>query len=98
MVKHIVMWKLLEHAEGNCKQENINIIKERLQGLKAKIPQIRYLEVGVNKNPDGYDAVLYTEFDSFDDLNIYQNHPDHKAVSVLVSKIRSDRVVCDYIA
>ena len=27
MVKHIVMWKLKEEAEGNNKQENISIIK-----------------------------------------------------------------------
>ena len=97
MVKHIVMWKLLDHAEGKSKEENIAYIKDRLEGLKDVIPQIRFIEVRANFNPNGFDAVLYSEFDSPEDLDIYTNHPAHKAVAEYVAKIRTDRVVGDYV-
>ena len=97
MVKHIVMWKLLDFAEGRSKSENIRYIKERLEALKQSIPEIKFLEVGESITPGGYDAVLYTEFATPEDLAIYQNHPQHLEVSAYVAKVRVDRVVGDYI-
>lgn len=97
MVKHIVMWKFLDAAEGKSKAENLIIIKEKLEGLTDFIPQIKYMEVGVNFTPGGYDAVLYSEFDSPEDLELYQNHPAHRAIADYIGKIRTDRVVGDYV-
>ena len=37
MIKHIVMWKLKENAEGKTKEENAEIIKNGLEGLKEKL-------------------------------------------------------------
>ena len=37
MIKHIVMWKLKDEAEGNSKDENAKIIKNSLEDLKGKI-------------------------------------------------------------
>lgn len=99
MIKHIVMWKIKDFAEGKSKIENIKFIKEKLEGLQSHIPEIKYIEVGMNINESdmGYDAVLYSEFSTLEDLNIYQNHPKHKEISAYVAKIRTDRAVGDYI-
>lgn len=98
MIKHIVMWKIKDFAEGKSREENIAYIKSRLENLADIIPQIKFLEVGKNINPAAdYDAVLYSEFDSPEDLEIYQNHPEHKKISEYVSKIRDARTVVDYI-
>jgi hypothetical protein len=48
MIKHIVMWKLEENAEGNTKLENAKIIKEKLEALVGIIPEIVELEVGID--------------------------------------------------
>lgn len=98
MIKHIVMWKLKEEAEGHKKIENCNIIKSGLEDLKSKIPQIISLEVGINTVEDlnAYDLVLYTEFKTQQDLDTYQNHPDHVAVARYIGKVRESRVVVDY--
>ena len=96
MVKHIVMWKLLDFAEGNSKSNNIKLIRTKLESLRDEIPEIYSLEVGTNFNTSGYDAVLYSLFNSPEDLEVYQNHPSHKKVSEFVKKIRTDRVVVDY--
>ena len=98
MLKHIVMWKFKDFAEGKSREENIEFIKSGLENLVNLIPQIKFLEVGKNINADAsYDAILYTEFESPEDLEIYQNHPEHKKISEYVSKVRNARVVGDYI-
>ena len=98
MIKHIVMWKLKDFAEGKTKQENANTIKTRLEALKTRIEQIRFLEVGVNLNrsEQAYDAVLISEFNSLEDLDIYKKHPEHLKISEFVGKVREARVVVDY--
>ncbi|MGE5629149.1 MAG: Dabb family protein [Solirubrobacterales bacterium] len=99
MIKHIVMWRLKDFAEGKDKRENAIIIKAGLEDLKNKINQIRHIEVGININESeqAYDIVLYSEFDNIEDLNLYQNHPDHIRISEFVRKVRAIRIVEDYV-
>jgi len=98
MIKHIVMWKLKEHAAGAGAQENARILKTLLLELKDSIPHIKEIEVGFNFNPSeaACDVVLYSVFESRDDLETYQKHPEHRKVVGFVNEIRSDRHVVDY--
>ncbi|MFV3013391.1 Dabb family protein [Clostridium botulinum] len=98
MIKHIVMWKLKEFAEGKSKLENANIIKINLEDLKHRIDEVKLIEVGVNINnsQQAYDVVLYSEFKNLEDLNLYQNHPDHVKVREFINKVKEDRIVTDY--
>lgn len=66
MIKHIVMWRLKEFAEGKSKLENANIIKINLEDLKHRIDEVKLIEVGVNINnsQQAYDVVLYSEFET----------------------------------
>ena len=98
MVKHIVMWKIKDSAEGRTKEENIKWIKQSLENLPKSIPEIKFLEVGRNINSDTcFDAVLYSEFENPEDLEIYQNHPEHKKIAEYIGKIKEDRICGDYI-
>jgi len=99
MVKHIVCWNLYEKAKGKTQQQNAMEIKEKLLGLKNKIPQIQTIEVGINSdkaNPDNYNVVLITEFKNFEDLEFYQKHPAHQEFVEFVTPLRSDKVAVDY--
>lgn len=99
MIKHIVFWNLAENAEGKTKAENALFIKKELEDLINDIPELKKIEVGINHPdaPEGnYDVALYCEFDSMDDLDIYQNHPEHKRVAGYIGKIRTARVAIDY--
>lgn len=99
MVKHIVMWKFKDYAEGLSKQDNILKVKSMLEALPKKIDFIREMRVEINVNPkDGmYDAMLISAFDSIDDVNRYRVHPDHKIISEYVALIRTNRASVDYI-
>lgn len=98
MIKHIVLWKLKNSAEGASKEENKIKMKTGLEALKSKIPQIRHLEVGINMVPSdaAYDVALYSEFFSEKDLDGYQKHPAHLKIADFIGKIRESRVVVDY--
>ncbi len=98
MIKHIVMWKLHEEAEGKSKKENAVIAKKRLEELNGKIDGLLHLEVGIDylKSDASCDLILCSELASKEALISYQNHPDHKAVAPLLSAICSERRVVDY--
>lgn len=98
MIKHIVMWKLKDSAEGKSKSENAKWIKENLEGLIGKIKEIKYMEVGVNINKSdmAFDAVLISQFETLDDLETYRNHPSHVKIAQYIKKVRDGRVVADF--
>jgi hypothetical protein len=98
VVKHIVMWRLKEAAEGCGKAENARRAKAALEGLVGKIPGILKLEVGINFCPEesAADIVLYSEFASRAELDAYQAHPDHQAVKPFIGSIRTERRIVDY--
>jgi hypothetical protein len=99
MIKHIVFFGLADQAEGKMKQENAEIIKRELENLVNFIPEIKKIEVGINapNAPESnYDIALYSEFESFETLDIYQEHPEHKRVAAFIGKVRVSRAAVDY--
>jgi hypothetical protein len=98
MVKHIVMWKLKETAEGAAKKENALKMKTELEGLKAKIKEIKFLEVGLSLSDTGdfYDIVLITEFKDSKDMAVYQKNADHVKVAGFIGKVSAERKLVDY--
>lgn len=98
MVKHIVLWKLKGTAHGKTKAENVLLIKEKLEALNGKIPGLIKLEVGIDflHSPDSADIALYSEFESKEALQIYQEHPLHKEVMPFVATAREMRISADY--
>lgn len=98
MIRHIVMWKFKDFAEGKAKEENILSVKSRLEALPQELEIIRSLEVHLNENkgPKNYDAVLITEFDNYGDLETYRTYPPHAAISSFVAKVSEERACVDY--
>jgi hypothetical protein len=98
MIKHVVMWKLKDYAEEADKTRNAKRIKIELEALKNTIPQIFHLEVGINvlESDAACDVVLFSVFKNEKDLELYQNHPDHRAVAEFVAKVKESRFVVDY--
>ena len=98
MIKHIVMWKLKDQAEGNDKQANALLMKEKLDAIVNLVPGMLKLEVGIDMDLDAasFDVVLYSEFEDKDALAAYQVHPEHKAVFPFISAVRESRFAVDY--
>ncbi len=98
MIKHIVVWRLHDSANGSNKAENAAQIKRKLEGLKGIIPGLIAIEVGVDFSgtADSADLVLYSEFESREALGAYQAHPMHKEVMPFITAARCERRVVDY--
>jgi hypothetical protein len=92
------MWKLKDFAEGAGKKENTLKIKSSLEGLKSKIQEIKFLEVGVSISdaPDFYDMVLISEFKDMRDMESYRKHPEHVKAAEFIGKVQLERKVVDY--
>lgn len=99
MIRHIVLWKFKQEADGKTKRENLQLVKEIIEGLPSKIPEIRQLEVGMNITADSaaYDLALISTFDDESALARYQAHPEHKKLVEALRKVRESRVVADFV-
>ncbi|MCU0610396.1 MAG: Dabb family protein [Candidatus Eisenbacteria bacterium] len=98
MIRHIVMWTLKESADGKPKAQNAVRMRDALEGMRPRIPEILRLEVGLNavQGPEAFDVVLVADFATRDDLERYQAHPAHEQVKVFVRTVRETRAVVDY--
>lgn len=98
MVRHIVLWTLKDFGDGRPKADNLPRMKAWLERMESSIPVIRSLEVGVNFKgiPGAFDICLMTTFDSREDLQTYQDHPEHVRVKKLLAKVRLEKRSIDY--
>lgn len=94
MIVHIVMFKFNEEQ----KQENILIVKEKLEQLVSKIPTLKSIEVGIdfNQSERAFDLSLYSTFENKDDLKAYAIHPEHLNVVKLIKSVTNEAKVVDY--
>jgi hypothetical protein len=98
MIKHIVMWKLKDFAEGQDKAANAKKMKEMLDACANLVPGTLKFEVA-QAQPGleaTYDVVLYSEFADKAALDAYADHPDHVAVKPFIGAVREARQCMDY--
>jgi CRISPR/Cas system CSM-associated protein Csm5 (group 7 of RAMP superfamily) len=91
MVRHIVMWKLLEEN----RDENGREMKKQLEALVGVVPGLRRAEVTFGFGAGAFDICLYSELDDENALQVYQGHPEHLKVKKLVHAVTCERVYCD---
>ena len=73
MVRHIVMFKLKDNSP-----QSLEKAKEVLLSMKGNVSLLRGIEVGIDflRSERSYDVVLITDFDTREDLALYQNQWD----------------------
>ena len=95
MIKHLVF---LNVKKNLAKDEIAKEIKTRVEDLRHVIDVIVHIEVGSNYKdaPAGYDAAIYSEFNTKEDLQYYQDHPEHVKVRDFILEVTETRVFVDY--
>ncbi len=91
MIKHIVIWPMKDEVTFEQKTE----MKNRLEALKGVVAELADIEVGIDVGNGTMS--LYSEFNSNEDLVVYQAHPAHQKVVAFVKPLVAGRAVCDYI-
>ena len=94
MIVHIVMF---EFKEEN-KTENLAKTKEMLEGLVAKIPTLKSMEVGLDfvQSERSFDLVLTSTFEDEEGLSTYATHPAHLEVVGFIKEVTQAAKVVDY--
>lgn len=102
MIRHVVMWKLKDKAEGASKEKNAEKMKLILEGLKVKIDEIKNVEVGINITNDddepgsNFDVVLISDFETELDYTMYTRNAHHKKASEFINSVIEKRHFVDY--
>jgi quinol monooxygenase YgiN len=98
MIKHIVFWKLKEHAEGADKATNAIKVKQLLDACANLVPGMLTFEAALAQPglEATYDVVLYSEFADKAALDAYQEHPEHVKIKPFIGAVREGRQCMDY--
>ncbi len=98
MVKHIVLWRLKDNAHGNDPVTNADLIKQKLEGLRGRIPGLIAIEVGIDfsNTESSANLMLYSEFVDREALSSYQAHPEHQALLPFIGEATRERRLVDY--
>ena len=98
MLKHIVMWKFKEHAEGADKATNLRKAKALLDACAKLSPGTLRFEVATAQPglEATYDLILYSEFADAAALAAYAEHPQHVALKPFLGAVREERQCMDY--
>lgn len=97
MVNHIVLFKLKDYPAEE-KEALRNELKLLLEGLKEKIEEVVYLEVGLNYELKGksHDIALISHFNTIEDLDKYRVHPEHMKVVARFHEVAETRAAVDF--
>jgi hypothetical protein len=97
MIRHIVTWKLTAKDE-NGKSAAFDALVEAFRPLPALIPELRNLQLGrdLGETASNWDVALVADFESTADLEVYQVHPQHENVKLVVRSLTGDRSAIDF--
>jgi len=98
MVKHIILWQLKDEFSDSEKQDIKAGIKEGLEALMGKIPQMTEIKVETEGlSSSNADLMLYSVFENEDALKNYAVHPAHMEVAdTKVRPYTKTRLCLDY--
>lgn len=99
MIRHIVMFKFLPEADGYTARENAERTAKMLRELQGVVPTLKASEVHLNAeyaDSTNCDLVLISDFETFEDLQAYIVHPNHKAVGAFMRPLRESRTCVDF--
>jgi len=98
MIRHIVLFKLLDFPTPEEKRNAAETLKTELLKLKTRIPAIIDFEVGINFCPDAaaWDVAINSTFRSKEDLEIYRVHPDHQSFIAFNKNFSEKKAIIDY--
>jgi hypothetical protein len=95
VIRHIFLWSVKEGENGDA-------VLARLAEVEHRVPGLRGFTIGEhegespNASAGTWQYALTCDFDSFEELDRYQNHPEHQKIVDEVGGSYLDWVVLDY--
>jgi Stress responsive A/B Barrel Domain len=95
MIRHIFLWSIKDGHDGDS-------VLARLAELEHRVPGLRAFTIGEhegespNASAGTWQYALTCDFETFDDLDRYQRHPEHQRIIGEVEDAYRDWAVVDY--
>lgn len=99
MITHVVYWTMKPEAEGRSGRENAQIMKEKIENLRGKVPSLLEVTIGINFLPtttEEVELILISKHHDANGLKDYAEHPLHLEVVEFVKKIITSRKSIDF--
>ncbi len=97
MVHHIVLWNFKPELSEEQRKEAGESIKKNLINVKEQVKGVVALDVVINKlESSNKDIALISVFETVEDLNAYQLHPEHVKAAGFIRTVTCDRACFDY--
>ena len=93
MVKRIVLWKI---KDSQNKQENLDLLRDGLLSLSAKIGDIVSVEVGFNFSSADFDLIFVVAFAEPHQLKHFQTNPEYLKIFQHAQSMSTNMIFCDY--
>jgi hypothetical protein len=97
MIRHIVTWKL-KAEDAVAKAAAFDRLAEGFGALQQLIPEIKALQLGrdLDETTGNWDVVLILDVARTADLEVYQVHPEHEKVKLIVRELTTERSAIDF--
>ena len=98
MVRHIIMFKFIDVKDPDDCMQKANRLKAAFAPLRNIINVVESYEVAINeKSTDfSYDVAIISEYNTWNDLETYLNHPEHQKAISSCKDIKKEKAVLDY--
>jgi hypothetical protein len=92
------MFKFKDVKNEEDRLQKTNKIKSTFMPLRNIINIVESYEVAINsrKTDFSYDVALISEFNTWNDLETYINHPEHIKAIEICKDIKKEKAVIDY--
>ncbi len=97
MVHHIVLWNFKSELSAEQRKEAGETIKKNLIAVKNQAKGVVTLDVLINElDSSNKEIALISAFETVEDLNAYQIHPEHIKAASFIKTVTCDRACFDY--
>lgn len=97
MIKHIVLWNFKDNLTTEERKTAADRMKNELEAIKHLVPGAVEIQVVKNEmDSSNCDIALVSTFESEEDLEQYQKHPDHLKAEDFIAGVVERRVCLDY--
>lgn len=95
MLRHVALFRFKPEFDEAQRKAWIQMLMD----LPSEIPEIRSMSVGedVLGTSNSYEVGLVADFDSLDDMEIYNRHPRHQDVLAVSGPVKTHLAVADFL-
>lgn len=92
------MFKFTDVLNDSDSLSKAEKMKSSFGQMKSLISVVKSYDVKINmkKTDFSYDVVIISEYDSWEDLDTYLNHTEHKKAIAMCKDIKKEKAVIDY--